>query len=441
MNTDSPFFLAPRPSARGPIRIGFTLVELITVITVIGILLGLLLPAVQACREAARRCKCSNRMSQIGLAIHNYHSAHHQLPNYGDGSKGTATNWWTSQQDSNGWRLSFLVGITPFMEQQSLWEQINDPKLIVARNNFSNLPSKMNSTQAATEASAVTWPAMGPSPDTTSFGPWRTELSLLRCPSDPIVSRQFGITNYAACLGDSAEWSMRGSQIMWMPGDATTPPGDATNGPPNGSDGTPNLASWSAKSRAAQRGVFVTHHRQQFSDVTDGLSNTIMAGEITPIISQGSFGVVPDLKRPPISLRLKPMDCFNASPQGNAFGGVGSWNIGPVNQRGYCWADFHATATGFHTILPPGEIHCVGQADGETGMLTAGSNHQGGAHVLMCDGAVIFITQSIEYNKGGSGAMVYFGGKGEHAPKSESAFGVWGAMGTRASGEFVSEQL
>uniref|UniRef100_UPI003563CD6E type IV pilin protein n=1 Tax=Novipirellula sp. TaxID=2795430 RepID=UPI003563CD6E len=68
------------------VKRGFTLVELLVVIAIIGVLVGLLLPAVQAAREAARRMSCSNNFKQIGLAIHNYHSAYNQIPTHGSGT-------------------------------------------------------------------------------------------------------------------------------------------------------------------------------------------------------------------------------------------------------------------------------------------------------------------------------------------------------------------
>ncbi len=99
---------------------GFTLVELLVVIAIIGVLVGLLLPAVQAAREAARRMSCSNNFKQIGLAIHNYHSAFNALPKqaggtYNDGDPGGDGPGVTN----NKFRLSWLPTILPFVEQQT----------------------------------------------------------------------------------------------------------------------------------------------------------------------------------------------------------------------------------------------------------------------------------------------------------------------------------
>ena len=105
-------------------RRGFTLVELLVVIAIIGILIALLLPAVQAAREAARRSQCSNNLKQIGLALHNYHDT------YGvfcAACTGTTSPWGDHYQSTYSYMTGW-VSLLPYLEQGPLYDQFTSPQ-------------------------------------------------------------------------------------------------------------------------------------------------------------------------------------------------------------------------------------------------------------------------------------------------------------------------
>ena len=152
-------------SATKRIRSGLTLVELLVVIAIIGILIGMLLPAVQQVRAAARRIQCANKMRQIGLAVHNYESAHGRFPvnqigpGESDGMGGFESGYY-----------SWLVPLLPFMEQDNLHSQFdlsisngdgNDPKMS---------DTHPNAVAAATSVEVFLCPSDFPSSDNTIMG-------------------------------------------------------------------------------------------------------------------------------------------------------------------------------------------------------------------------------------------------------------------------------
>src|SRR3954470_21156461 len=102
-------------SRRPQTRTGFTLIELLVVIAIIAVLIGLLLPAVQSAREAARRAQCVNNLKQLGIALHNYHDSALTFP---PGTINFAGLW-------TGPRTTFMVHLYPFLEQGNLFNSFN----------------------------------------------------------------------------------------------------------------------------------------------------------------------------------------------------------------------------------------------------------------------------------------------------------------------------
>lgn len=363
-------------------RRGFTLVELLVVIAIIGVMVGLLLPAVQAAREAARRMSCSNNFKQMGLGLHNYHAAYNGLPKQCGGSMNPAG---TIRSNVN--HLSFLIGLLPFVEQQALWESISNPSTI----------------------GATVYPAMGPEPWDVAYTPWRTTVASYRCPSDPAQNIQgaFGLTNYAACVGDAKPWTNNGGVNT------------------DGSNANMNAAS------QYMRGVFQTRRFTGFRDILDGTSNTIMCAEITCDNGLREIKGQPVFNAGPVATNPSHPDCSGptkidpARPQ--FYTATANILPNPDWRRGRQWAMGLPMYTSVNTVKPPNRESCIeGGADNNDGLYTASSRHQGGCHVLMADGAVRFITESIDAGNQNSSNDV---------PGGMSPYGLWGALGTIAAKE------
>ncbi len=172
-----------RRSARG----GFTLVELLVVIAIIGILVALLLPAIQAAREAARRNTCMNNLKQIAVGVHNYHDTFLAFPPVSGGIQAAAYTGCAGWIVSNG--FSWRAMILPQIEQQSLYDRLDFKKVTTGC-----YPSG---------DSSGAFPRLG-DPDPAGR-PGDALIPTFMCPSDP--TRQIGTegpTNYAGIWGDVA---------------------------------------------------------------------------------------------------------------------------------------------------------------------------------------------------------------------------------------------
>jgi len=159
---------------------GFTLVELLVVIAIIGVLVALLLPAVQAAREAARRMQCSNHLKQIGLALQNYHDVFQALP-YGARARYvlTAATLPSAQANLQNAGPSWYVGILPFCEQKPLSDQIEQFSLTVAGSVLTNTAKTLGFVANACNNQKIPW---------------------MLCPSSPLPQQELLQTKFANCV-------------------------------------------------------------------------------------------------------------------------------------------------------------------------------------------------------------------------------------------------
>lgn len=325
---------------------GFTLVELLVVIAIIGVLVSLLLPAVQAARAAARRTQCQNNIRQVGLAVLNYESAQKALPQF--------LSWWKepgSVDFAEKWNLgpNWLIAVLPYMEQQAIFDSfdftapINQPANEIARSAV--IPGLLCPEDADSNSILFS----GTSSLTAQFG------------------ENWGRTNYGANAG-----------LYYGP--LTESQAQTT---------------WKDKYWAdfKYRGVFSSAGQSKLKEVIDGTSSTIMIGELRA-------GIVEfDLRG--------TWAMSGAAPSGLSAHGYFGDDNGPNNLERFADDVVGCTdiqsAFGRRTGVEELQRQRFGCSPfGDNAQQAPRSVHQGGVFVCLVDGSVQFISDDIELSNNGA---------------------------------------
>ena len=294
---------------------GFTLVELLVVIAIIGVLVALLLPAVQAAREAARRMSCSSNLRQLGLAMHSYHDTHKTLP-YSTSAWGPDGR--VNSDGNRGWSWSSFI--LPYIEQQATFAQIDFHDYVPVNNNRNLI---------------------------------RNPIPVGVCPSDGRVKRVRPV-------------GMQGQPFFVEAVAASsyvTSGGPFNTGDPGMRGAPPSISHEAARGMFYYEAVVV-----RFPMVTDGLSNTIMMGEIT------------------YRLGNTPEQAAGRDWNGNWYG---SWHPGNSTPHGQNILSFQRTAE--RAMNVPVNAGDQPQRQGFHSL------HPAGAQFVFGDGAVRFVSENTEH--------------------------------------------
>jgi prepilin-type N-terminal cleavage/methylation domain-containing protein len=241
-------------------RRGFTLVELLVVIAIIGVLVALLLPAVQAARESARRTQCANNLKQHAIAAHNFHDTYLR---FAPGVNGFLPMDSPTTLAGNFQELGMHAYQLPFMEQKPAYDLVNTNWDIEVTG-----PWWGSSGPSQSAAFMKAGPYVCPSTNAEEGAGWTTAFLVLRYTTSQIILSafgnppttnpypRFGKTNY---LGVAGYWG---------------------NFPPNIGMAAPNaLGAPSGTPFARYQGIYGSRSRTRIAEVTDGTSNTFLVGE------------------------------------------------------------------------------------------------------------------------------------------------------------------
>jgi len=315
-----------------PPRRAFTLIEMLTVIAIIGILVALLLPAVQMAREAARRARCKNHLKQIGVALHNYHTAHRVLP-FGCGPD--RDFWISSLGTPDDRRYSAHSQLLPYLEQENVYRAIDF--MVATFHPYVN--------------AAMGHPEVYESPDLAINGPAAvTKIGVFVCPSD--IDRQkspWGPTNYRSCNG----------------------------------------SGWSGR---AGNGMFGQNSRTRFADVQDGLSNTAMFSErVRGTWDHGVYDSLADLHD---LGGVWTEDAFRQACRALTPEAAQAYH--QDIDGGQTWLEGNMNWTRYNHMVPPNKISCKNGLTWDGAAVAASSRHPGIVNLLLGDGSVRPVGETID---------------------------------------------
>jgi prepilin-type N-terminal cleavage/methylation domain-containing protein len=327
---------------------GFTLVELLVVIAIIGILVALLLPAVQAAREASRRSSCGNNLKQLGLAFHTYHDVHKRYPL---GSMRPDNTPFVNFRDNppSVWGTTWAISILPQMEQQPLFDQWD-----------SNLGYAPVNQQRVTSAN----------------------LEIMHCPSDVTVPQAVNPD------GNTGTFD-RGNYGLNFGGGSSNENGNSNNraGPEDAPSWTVAVYGRTSRNRglASLRDTNGLPTNVGLNDVLDGTSNTILVGEMLRFRNnddcRGCWGKA-------LGAAISAYTRGNPETDGEA--GIATPNVKAVG----IYRDAPPHCSEGATVGDP-QLECQGSTGDGLGGNAMRSRHPGGVQATFNDGRVGFITNSI----------------------------------------------